>query len=475
VSETDPLTLPFDQYQRYRLVADVLGQVRGDARKLRVLDVGGRTALLRRFLPRDDVRLLDLEPSDEPGLVLGDGSRLPFRAGSFDAVVTFDTLEHVPPEARERFVEECRRVARSWVVIAGPYEGRAVDEAERILREYMRQKLGQRHRYLEQHHDHGLPSRSEVEARLCELGGEVKSIGHANVQRWLALMCLSFYMDRDAPLRRIAADFYRFYNEVLYPCDHERPVYRHAVVAAFGGAPLPDESTLLAPLGTPAAVSEPAAHLVRELLAFDVQRDAIQSEWERLVEVNAGHLANLEGHKAALASQLGVERELRDELAAGRVRLVDYARVVSDLERDLEEHRKVLAAQLETERELRARLVDCARVVGDLERDLAGHRASVSELRTSNADLEADRVRWRRACEEARAAADGLARDLALARELEADRDRWREAGERARAQVEQLAIALAAEREHSKWLRAELAGRLGNLLRALTLRKKRY
>ena len=70
--------MPFDQYQRYRLVADLINQVRPEGRKLRVLDVGGRTGLLKRFLPSDHIELVDLEASDEPGLVLGDGARLPF-------------------------------------------------------------------------------------------------------------------------------------------------------------------------------------------------------------------------------------------------------------------------------------------------------------------------------------------------------------------------------------------------------------
>ena len=47
------LSLPFDQYQRYRLVADLINQVRPEGRRLRVLDVGGRTGLLKRFLPSE--------------------------------------------------------------------------------------------------------------------------------------------------------------------------------------------------------------------------------------------------------------------------------------------------------------------------------------------------------------------------------------------------------------------------------------
>ena len=119
----DVLALPFDQYQRYRLVADFVAELERRAARgtpLRVLDVGGRTALLRSFLPEADVVLVDLEPSAEPGLVLGDGSRLPFRDRSFDVVASFDTLEHVPPQARDAFVAECARVSRAHVFLRVP-------------------------------------------------------------------------------------------------------------------------------------------------------------------------------------------------------------------------------------------------------------------------------------------------------------------------------------------------------------------
>ena len=129
----DVLELPFDQYQRYRLTADLLGELRPQGEKLSVLDVGGRTALLRSFLPHDAVQLVDVESSDERGLVLGSGAALPFQDASFDAVCAFDTLEHVPPPLRRAFVRECARVAKRWVLLAGPYEAPRVVAAEEHL------------------------------------------------------------------------------------------------------------------------------------------------------------------------------------------------------------------------------------------------------------------------------------------------------------------------------------------------------
>lgn len=431
------LELPFDQYQRYRLVSDVLAAVRAPGERLRILDVGGRTALLRTFLGEDDVELVDVEPSDAPGLVLGDGSRLPFRDRAFDAVVTFDTLEHVPPARRDDFVRECRRVARRWVVIAGPYSSPEVERAERLLREFLAAKLHERHRYLEEHHEHGLPDRARVEESLRELGGRVLSLGHGNLERWLPLMGLALYLDRDAPLRPVARDFFRFYNRVLFASDSAEPVYRHAVVAAFGDAPLPDPAAVVTRSAAPPGAGVPLDHLWREVLAFDAQRDAVRAEWQRLEGVLAGHRATIDRLRADAADLQAGGVELRAELERERA---EGGAARDALQRDLAEHRASLSS---LSSELAAGAAERLRLQTDLERerregeearailaaDLAAHRESLAEqereLRAASAELErlrADLERERREGERARATLvadlEGH-RDLLAAREAE--------------------------------------------------------
>lgn len=397
---SDTTELPFDQYQRYRLVADVLENVRLRGERLRVLDVGGRTGLLRRFLPQDRVDLVDLEASEVSGLVLGDGSRLPFVDRAFDAVVSFDTLEHVPPGRREAFVDECLRVARRWAVIAGPYRSPEVERAEEDLRAFLERKLETRHRYLWEHHAHGLPERGAIEARLARAGARVVSIGHASLARWLPAMCLALYLDRDAPLRSIARRFHRFYNERLYPSDVEEPVYRHAVVAAIGDAPLPDPARVLPAPAVPAASDPALTHLVQELLDFDARRDVVQREWQRLMEVHRGLEKDLAEHAESLATvtaerdaqaatidalraqvrelRTGVEalsEELERERAGAR-------ETIDVLKRDLDEHRRTLEA-------LRAEL-EAARAAGrELEQELERVNTAASEINALAVSLDA--------------------------------------------------------------------------------------
>jgi predicted nucleic acid-binding Zn-ribbon protein len=411
------LALPFDQYQRYRLVADLLRQLRAGGPPLRVLDVGGRTAVLREFFDDARIDLVDVESSDARGLVLGDGSRLPFVDAAFDAVCAFDTLEHVPRDVRADFVAECRRVARRWVVLAGPYKSARVEEAEALLQRFLESKLGERHRYLDEHRHHGLPERAVVEAQLARLGAKTVAIGHANLDRWLVLQCLSMYMDYDRALRGIARDFQRFYNAALYASDHAEPVYRHIVVAALDGARLPDARALLDAPVAPAGALKSVFDLGAELVQFDRERSAWRSERAEFRRVVEALESDLSGHRQALADVRAMHEHAMSTIAGDREALRQFR---SDLERglaaalaDLAGHRRALADLRSSEEGLQAELANVARerdalakLRVDLESDLAGHRRLVD-------DLQSDLQGHRQALEQVQAQLGGALADLA--------------------------------------------------------------
>ncbi len=457
------LRLPFDQYQRYRLVADLLGRLRPAGRRLTVLDVGGRTALLRRFLPEDTVHLVDVDPSGESGLVLGDGSRLPFADGAVDAVVAFDTLEHVPTARREAFLDEALRVAGRWAIIAGPYDTEGVAHAEALLSEFLHGKMETRHRYLEEHAANGLPSLEGSTRRLEAGGARVAAVGHANLQRWLALMCAELYMDRDPQLRELAASYYEFYNASLYASDHAPPVYRHALVAAKGDAPLPDTAELLAPPVAPAGVFEPVAALLRQLVEFDVQRGVIKPEWDRLEGVNADLQLDLEGHRETLGLVRQEVAEQRKVIEEQRERLIDLVGHVDGLEAELEEQGAELEARaelLERERGEAAEVIEALRAelaaageerrrqearAEELEAGLATVQAHEAELEASVHAALGDLARVR----EELAGAEQAIRILEASRsELEASLDDTRRELGATRAEADEATSALAGARE---------------------------
>jgi len=343
--------LPFDQFQRYQLVAGIVGQVRPNAKPLEVLDVGGRTGLLRLFLPVDRITAVDTEaPSegeDTPRMVLGTGCALPFQDDAFDVVCAFDTLEHVRPRGRRAFVRECARVCRRWLVIAGPYSHKSVNAAEAHLARFLELELGFEHRYLKEHLSNGLPDRAKVESWLAKDGAEVCSIGHGNVERWLALMLGSLAFDLDPDLRPHAKELFRFYNAELYAADREEPVYRHAVVAALDGASLPREEGL-----------------------FDEHSAPAPERWRELAEgLSLGLHESRFKHAAERA-----EFELAVETL--RVDLDGHQESLGELGQELGEHEAMVR---KLEGELESAHADAAEMKAGLEADLAGHKASIED------------------------------------------------------------------------------------------------
>ena len=367
----DVFDLPFDQFQRYELVRTLLESVRADGERLRILDVGGRTALLREFLPSDRVELVDVIPSEVEGLVLGSGAELPFKDGSFDAVCAFDTLEHVPSPLRDDFVRECARVASRYVILAGPYDSPRVAEAEETLLDFLRARLDWEHQYLLEHRQNGLPSMPAALELLEQAGATTATVGHGELSRWLALMCVELYLEHETLLKDLGPQLYRFYNKHIFPFDHGEEVYRHAVIAAFGDAPMPCAEVALGESSSPLSAADGVlAEAGRELLRYDSLRDTYLPEMERLHGVVASLEKDLEGHRreasdlsADLASHAETVEALREEARAGRRD--------SKLERETFKSERAAAQEVLAHKEER---------LGALTADLEGHRAKLEEL-----------------------------------------------------------------------------------------------
>ncbi|MDX2176843.1 MAG: class I SAM-dependent methyltransferase [Candidatus Sumerlaeia bacterium] len=152
--------LPFDSRVRYLGVLaalDCAGLSSG-----RVLDVGGFPGAFARFCAANGapftVHTADTAQGDlENYTRLAPGAPLPFPDRAFDAVVSVDTLEHVPTPARHGFLAELCRAADRAVVVAAPFHHDATAAAEQALDALHRQVRGAPHPWLSEHREHGLP------------------------------------------------------------------------------------------------------------------------------------------------------------------------------------------------------------------------------------------------------------------------------------------------------------------------------
>jgi SAM-dependent methyltransferase len=85
----------------------------------RVLDVGCGRLGLRALEPELDITGLDIAPDQGypgPFVQVDPAEGLPFAEDQFDLVYCNSVIEHVPPERREAFAAELRRVGRGWYV-----------------------------------------------------------------------------------------------------------------------------------------------------------------------------------------------------------------------------------------------------------------------------------------------------------------------------------------------------------------------
>jgi SAM-dependent methyltransferase len=161
------LLLSYDLYERHFVTGKLLREIlREGPRNASVLDVGGRAELLERFTP---YRVVSAN-IDGTGGVLASGDALPFANGAFSAVVSIDTLEHIPSADRLPFLRECMRVARRGLVIAAPFGSEEHRAFERELNELYRSMYNRPHPYLSEHVRYGLPEPENIDRSLRGLG-----------------------------------------------------------------------------------------------------------------------------------------------------------------------------------------------------------------------------------------------------------------------------------------------------------------
>jgi len=310
----------FDRYDRYGAIARAIRANLGPGRH-RVLDVGDSSGYLQAFDADLHVVSADIVASAAPlpGLVLtiADGSRLPFRSRSFDAVVSSDALEHVPPDERALFVVELTRAARELVVLAAPFDTPGVAGAEELVRRYCLLAAGQPQEQLDEHAAHGLPMLDTTCATIEAEGLTVVNTGNGNLFDWLLMMLVKQQLSARPALAPLEQGYDILYNFVLSGRAQRAPFYRHVVVGSRHGVPALGEEIEPLP-GTPADI----APLLAAIMAADVSEATRQDVVPELHRMQHDIAAQLD----ALATRVEQLHQRIDGLTRPRRRVRDAIR-----------------------------------------------------------------------------------------------------------------------------------------------------
>ena len=299
------LAMPFDQYQRYRLTAELvvaLKQAAGTPNEpWRILDVGGYFPTkngvlpLPTWMPDDDVLVVDTVPFEGSHYRQASGTALPFADGSWDIVISCDTLEHVPPAGRGAFLAELRRVARRAVVLAAPHDTAGVRPAELALDEYLR-SFDYHHQMLDEHLQYGVPDPAWVDVWLCEQGADYTAFPSGYLPRWQLMMFLKHLMIALPEMYVLHERLDQTYNERFYERDQHAPGYRRVYVIAAPGTPPPNLQAFVARADRPEP--DDIAGDLLGITALPVVRAL--SMLGRAQQESAAHLKALEASSARL-------------------------------------------------------------------------------------------------------------------------------------------------------------------------------
>jgi hypothetical protein len=214
--------IPFDQYSRQFLIKDMVEKVvrpsvEGPARPLRIIDLGGHKGKSQEFFPEDEVTILDVFDEEYDGYIKGDATAMTFKDDEFDIAVSFDVIEHIPREKRHDFFREANRVSRYGVFTAAPSDNRlgTVTDAEKTLNDLYTAIHGERHPWLAEHQDYGLPTRQELLQTMEDIGVSVTHLRTNDLELWVLLQGVMFLSSRLQGDLKEAVDVSLLFNQNL--------------------------------------------------------------------------------------------------------------------------------------------------------------------------------------------------------------------------------------------------------------------
>jgi len=200
LTDISPTTPPhirvfdFSYITRYKILATLISEASKKIKNPKILDVGGYNGPLERFFPEAELTILDVIEHKAKNYVQASGTKMPFDDGSFDIVVSSDTLEHIPAAQRDNFISEMLRVSNGYVILGAPFSSPAVVNAEEIADGFYKSMTNESYIWLKEHREYGLPKTDWLDDLLSDSKVEFTSFKHTSLDAWTLMICGSFFL-----------------------------------------------------------------------------------------------------------------------------------------------------------------------------------------------------------------------------------------------------------------------------------------
>lgn len=225
-----------DGFSRYHLIKEVVKTFFKEKR-IEILDIGGKQNLLFSMLKHENLpynlTVIDVLPPDESTkdyeYIQGDACKMTFEDNQFDAVVSADTLEHIPDDKKNDLVKEAIRVSKNLIVIAAPFYTEVVDHSDHMANNFFVSLTGEDHPWLKEHFEMNKPRKKDMEDLLSIYKSDLTYTSYSSnfLENWMNNMLLHLLQVQYPELNELIEDINAYYNSNLSELnDFRAPGYR---------------------------------------------------------------------------------------------------------------------------------------------------------------------------------------------------------------------------------------------------------